>query len=146
VDKTTKSMALKVAIVMSVISIVMLATYGADVMAAGHDTGNDNGNEKTGFLKMDASIRGSIFGIIPSAMLIISFFITRKEPSKKLGILLIIGGALIIIGTAIILGMEGNNIPDRAVREFGVVLAIGIIIAILGGLKIRKSRKITEAK
>jgi len=138
-------MALKAAIVMSVISIVMLAIYGADVMAAGHDTGNDNGNEKTGFLQMDASIRGTIFGIIPAAMLIISFFITRKEPSKKLGVLIIIGGALIIIGTAVILGMEGNNVPDRAVREFGAVLAIGIVIVILGGLKIRKSRKITAA-
>jgi len=138
-------MALKAAIVMSVISIVMLAIYGADVMAAGHDTGNGNGNEKTGFLQMDASIRGTIFGIIPAAMLITSFFITRKEPSKKLGVLIIIGGALIIIGTAVILGMEGNNVPDRAVREFGAVLAIGIVIVILGGLKIRKSRKITAA-
>ena len=138
-------MALKVAIVISIISIIMLTIYGADVMAAGHDTGNDNGNEKTGFLQMDASIRGTIFGIIPAAMLIISFFITRKEPSKKLGVLIIIGGALIIIGTAVILGMEGNNVPDRAVREFGAVLAIGIVIVILGGLKIRKSRKITAA-
>ncbi|MBI3623626.1 hypothetical protein HY212_06135, partial [Candidatus Pacearchaeota archaeon] len=109
---------------------------------AGHDTRNDNGNEKTGFLQMNASIRGSIFGIIPSAMLIISFFITRKEPSKKLGFLIIAGGALIIIGTAIILGMEGGELPQRAMREFGAVLAIGIIIAILGGLKIRKSSKI----
>ena len=136
-------MALKVAIVISVISIVMLVIYGADVMVAGHDTGNDNGNEKTGFLQMNASIRGTIFGIVPSAMLIISFFITRKESSKKLGILIIIGGALIIIGTAIILGMEGGNLPDRAMREFGAVLAIGIIILILGVLKIRKSTKIT---
>jgi len=135
-------MPLKVAIAMSVISIAMLAVYGADVMTAGHDTGNDNGNEKTGFLQMNASVRGSIFGIIPSAMLVISFFITRKEPSEKLGILIIIGGALIIIGTAVILGMEGGNLPDRAIREFGAVLAIGIIIVILGGLKIRRSARI----
>jgi len=135
-------MALKVAIAISVISITMLAIYGADVMVAGHDTGNDNGNEKTGFLQMNASIRGSVFGIVPSAMLIISFFITRKESSEKLGILITIGGALIIIGTAIILGMEGGNLPDRAMREFGTVLAIGIIILMLGVLKIRKSTRI----
>ncbi|HET6457280.1 MAG TPA: hypothetical protein VFG24_00170 [Nitrosopumilaceae archaeon] len=135
-------MALKAAIIMSVISIAMLVIYGVDVMIAGHDTGNDNGNEKTGFLQMNASVRGSIFGIVPSAMLIISFFITRKEPSEKLGILIIIGGALIIVGTAIILGMEGSNLPDRAMREFGAVLAIGIIIVILGVLKIRKSTRI----
>jgi hypothetical protein len=138
-------MALKVAIVMSAISIAMLAVYGADVMAAGPQTGNSNDNQKTGFLQMDSSIRGSIFGIVPSAMLIISFFITRKEPSKKLGILIIIGGALIIIGTVVILGIQGGQLPSRAVREFGAVLGIGIIIAILGGLKIKKSTKVATA-
>jgi hypothetical protein len=134
-------MALKAAMAISAISIAMLVIYGADVMAAGHNTGNTNGNEKTGFLQMNTSVRGSVFGIIPSAMLIISFFITRKEPSKKLGILIITGGALIIIGTAIILGMKGGE-SSRAMHEFGAVLAIGIIIAILGGLKIRKSARI----
>ncbi len=121
---------------MSVISIIMLLIYGADVMVGGHN----NGNEKTGFLQINASVRGTIFGIIPSAMLIASFFITRNEPSKKLGILIIIGGALIIAGTGIILGMGGSMFTQR-VNEFGAVLAIGIFIAILGGLKIRKSTK-----
>ncbi|HEV2193490.1 MAG TPA: hypothetical protein VGR54_07740 [Nitrosopumilaceae archaeon] len=130
-------MALKAAIIISLISIIMLSIYGTDVMVAGHD----NGNKKTSLLQIDASVRGSIFGIIPSAMLIASFFITRKEPSKKLGILIIIGGALIIAGTGIILGMGGSELTQRAMREFGAVLAIGIFIAILGGLKIRKSTK-----
>jgi len=134
-------MALKAAIAMAVISIAMLSIYGADVMATWHGTGNVNNNEKTGFLQMNASVRGSILGIVPSAMLIISFFITRKEPSKKLGILIVIGGALIIIGTAIILGIGGGKLSDRAIREFGSVLAIGIFITILGGLKIRKSTR-----
>ncbi len=138
-------MALKAAIIMSLISIAMLVTYGADVMVDGHNAGNVNDNEKTGFLQMNPSVRGSIFGIIPSAMLIISFFITRKEPSQKIGILIIIGGALIIIGTSIILGMQGGDLPNRAVQEFGAVLAVGIIIAILGIIKIRKSFKTTVA-
>ncbi len=125
-------MKLKVAIVMSLISIAMLCIYGADVIAA-------NGS-KMGFLPMDVSVRGSIFGIIPSAMLIISFFMTRKEPSKKLGILIIIGGALILAGTGIIVAMQSAQSQDtRAIREMGAVLGIGIIIAILGAIKIRKS-------
>ena len=126
-------MKLKIAIIMSVVSIVMLCLYGLDVIAA-------NGG-KTGFLPMNVSVRGSIFGIIPSAMLIISFFMTRKESSKKLGVLIIIGGALIITGTGIILALQGGQAQDsRAVREFGAVLGIGIIIAILGIIKIRKSQ------
>ena len=126
-------MKLKIAIIMSIISIAMLCLYGLDVIAA-------NGG-KTGFLPMNVSVRGSIFGIIPSAMLIISFFMTRKESSKKLGVLIIIGGALIITGTGIILALQGGQAQDsRAVREFGAVLGIGIIIAILGIIKIRKSQ------
>ena len=126
-------MKLKIAIIISVISIVMLCLYGLDVIAA-------NGG-KTGFLPMGVSARGTIFGIIPSALLIISFFITRKDPSKKLGILIIIGGALIIAGTGIILVIQGSQAQDsRAVREFGAVLGIGIIIAILGIIKIRKNQ------
>ncbi|MDE1725560.1 MAG: hypothetical protein KGH76_06660 [Thaumarchaeota archaeon] len=122
----------KIAVVISVISIIMLCIYGLDVIAA-------NGG-KNGFLPMNVSVRGSVFGIIPSALLIISFFITRKEPSKKLGILIIIGGALIIVGTGIILALQGAQPQDaRAVREFGAVLGIGVIIVILGILKIRKS-------
>ena len=97
-------MKLKIAIIISIISIVMLCLYGLDVIAA-------NGG-KTGFLPMTASARGSIFGIIPSALLIISFFITRREPSKKLGVLIIIGGVLIIAGTGIILALQGNQAQD----------------------------------
>ena len=123
-------MRLKIAVILSVISIVMLCLYGLDVIAA-------NG-QKTGFLPMNVSERGSIFGIIPSAMLIISFFMTRKVPSKKLGILIIIGGSLIIAGTGVILAIQGNNQDSRAVREFGAVVGIGIVIAILGIIKIRK--------
>lgn len=123
-------MKLKIAIVLSVVSIAMLCLYGLDVIAA-------NG-QKIGFIPINASERGSIFGIIPSAMLIISFFMTRKEPSKKLGILIIIGGALIIAGTGIILAMQGSEQDSRAIREFGAVVGIGIVIAILGIIKIRK--------
>ena len=131
-------MALKAAVIMAIISIIMLAIYGADVMSTG--------SAKTGFLQMDPSIRGSVFGGFPAAMLIISFFITRKEPSKKLGILLTMGGGLIIAGTGVILLLQGSTMTERGMREFGAVLAIGIIIAILGGIKIKKSRYATSTQ
>ncbi len=135
-------MAIKVAIAMSVISIAMLIIYGLDVMSAG----SESGNEKIGFLHMSASVRGPIFGIIPSAMLIISYFITRKEPSKLVGALMIGGGALIMAGTGIILATQGSGMDERGTREFGAVVAIGIIIVILGGIKIKKSLQRVQNK
>ncbi|MGI0047647.1 MAG: hypothetical protein ACREBB_10750 [Nitrosotalea sp.] len=132
-------MALKSAIIMSLISIILLTIYGTDVIVAG-PTSSSSG--QTGFLPMDDKTRGSIFGIIPSAMLIASFFITRKEPSSVLGVLIMIGGAMIIVGTGVILAMSGNASQNpQTMRDFGPVLGIGIVIAFLGGLKIKRSRK-----
>ena len=123
-------MALKAAIVMSAVSIALLLIYGADVAAAGE--------AKTGFIPLDPSLRGTIFGGISSVMLIISFFITRQEKSKGLGVLIAIGGALIIIGSAAILSIRAGHLETRALAEFGSVLGVGIFIAILGIIKIKK--------
>jgi hypothetical protein len=136
-------MALKAAIIMSVISIIMLAIYGTDSIM----TINENrGIQNTAFLNTDVKTRGEVFGIIPAAMLIISFFITRKEPSHSLGTLIIIGGVLMIIGVGIIFVLQGNAIQSEGKREFGAVIGIGIIIAILGGIKIKKSKKSPSVK
>ncbi len=117
----------------------MLAIYGSDVIVAGPSSST---NGQTGFLPMDDKTRGSIFGIIPSVMLIASFFITRKETSSMLGILIIIGGAMIIVGTGVILAISGNTSQNpQTMRDFGPVLGIGIVIIFLGGLKIKRSRK-----
>ncbi len=130
-------MSLKVAIIMSVISIIMLAIYGADSIMAIYE---NLGIQNTAFLNMDVKTRGEVFGIIPAAMLIISFFITKKEPSRGLGVLIIIGGALMMIGVGIIFALQ-SSIPSEGMREFYAVIGIGIVIAILGGIKIKKSKQ-----
>lgn len=122
---------------MSIVSIILLAIYGADSIAA---ITENLGVQNSAFLNMDVKVRGVIFGMIPAALLIISYFITRKEASKGLGILIAIGGALMIAGVGIIFALQGSAIPDSGKGEFGAVVGIGIIIAILGGLKIKKSR------
>ena len=130
-------MALKAAVVMSVISIMMLAIYGADsIMAITENLGIQN----TAFHHTDVKTRGTIFGIITAVMLIASFFITRKEQSRVLGILIIIGGALMIIGVGIIFALQGSAIPSSGKGEFGAVVVIGVIIVFLGGIKIKRSR------
>ena len=117
----------------------MLAIYDLDVVVAGPEASS---NGMTGFLPMDDKSRGAIFGIIPSVMLILSFFITRKEPSSKLGILIIIGGVMIVVGTGVILAMSGGQFQNvQTMRDFGPVLGIGIVIIFLGGLKIKRSRR-----
>jgi len=130
-------MALKISLIMSIVSIILLAIYGADSIAA---ITENLGVQNSAFLNMDVKVRGVIFGMIPAALLIISYFITRKEASKGLGILIAIGGALMIAGVGIIFALQGSAIPDSGKGEFGAVVGIGIIIAILGGLKIKKSR------
>jgi hypothetical protein len=136
-------MVLKAAIIISVVSIVMLTIYGVDsIMAISENRGIQN----TAFLNIDVKTRGEIFGIIPAAMLIISFFVTRKEPSRNLGILIAIGGALMIIGIGIIFALQGNAITSEGKREFGAVVSIGIIIIIVGGIKIKKSSNINLSK
>lgn len=129
-------MALKISLIMSIVSIILLAIYGADSIAA---ITENLGVQNSAFLNMDVKVRGVIFGMIPAALLIISYFITRKEASKGLGILIAIGGALMIAGVGIIFALQGSAIPDSGKGEFGAVVGIGIIIAILGGLKIKKS-------
>lgn len=132
-------MALKISLIMSIVSIILLAIYGADSIAA---ITENLGVQNSAFLNMDVKVRGVIFGMIPAALLIISYFITRKESSKGLGILIVIGGALMIVGVGIIFALQGSTIPNSGKGEFGAVVGIGIIITILGGLKIKKSRKI----
>ena len=130
-------MALNISLIMSIVSIILLAIYGADSIAA---ITENLGVQNSAFLNMVVKVRGVIFGMIPAALLIISYFITRKEASKGLGILIAIGGALMIAGVGIIFALQGSAIPDSGKGEFGAVVGIGIIIAILGGLKIKKSR------
>lgn len=130
-------MAVKIAIIMSIISIAMLVTYGLDVMSASPESGS----QRVGFLHMDASVRGPVFGIIPAAMLIISYFITRKEPARSVGALIIAGGAIMIAGTGIILAIQGSGMSEGGKREFEAVVALGAFIAFLGGIKIKKSSR-----
>ena len=130
-------MALKVAMIISIISIILLVIYGVDsIMAITEHLGIQN----TAFLQMDVKARGLIFGMIPAILLVISYFITRKKPSKALGVLIIIGGALMVLGVGLIFALQGNSIPAAGRGEFGAVVGIGSVIMALGGLKIKKSK------
>ena len=121
-------------LVLSGISIILLIIYGADAMVGGGGAGE-------GFLPLDAMTRGIGLGMPPIILSFVAFFISKKPPFKVLGIMLIVTAILIIIGGAIFVvgAAEAENLA-RMAGEGGGLIIIGIIIAILGGIKIKKSR------
>ena len=123
--------------VLSGISIVLLVIYGADVMIGGGGAGD-------GFIPLDAMTRGIGLGMPPIILSFIAFFISKKPPFKGLGIMLIITGVLIIIGGAIsLVGAAESENSARMAGEGGGLIVIGAIIAVLGGIKIKKSPSIS---
>ena len=126
-------MALTAAIIITGISIVLLVIYGADATIGGGGAGE-------GFLPFDAMTRGIGLGTPPIILSIVAFFISRKEPSKGLGAMIIVTGLLIIIGGAVFLlsGAESENMA-RSAGEGGGLTAIGAFIIALGAIKIKKS-------
>ena len=126
-------MSLQVSYVMAAISIILLVIYGADVMAGGGGAGD-------GFLPLDAMTRGMGLGGPPIILSIAAFFISRKEPSKTLGAMIIVSGILIIIGGAISMASAGESENSaRMAGEGGGLLAVGAFITALGAIKIKKS-------
>jgi len=127
-------MSISIPYVISGISIVLLVIYGIDVIVGGGDAGD-------GFLPFDAMTRGIAFGFPPIILSIIAFFMAKKPPYRGLGIMLIITGVLVIIGGMISTtnAVETEN-SARMMGEGGSLIVIGIIIAILGAIKIKKSK------
>ena len=135
--KVCQSMALKAAIILTGISIGLLIIYGADV-AAGQATDE-------GFLPFDAKTRGIGLGMPALILPIIGYFISTKNPSMTLGVLLIISGILTAGGVASSLVMGGtiestDGTGRNLIAEFVPVIAVGIFIIVLGAIKIKKSR------
>ena len=126
---------LKAALIMTGISIALLVIYALDVAV--------NEISREGFLGSDAMARGIGLGMPALILPIISFFISRKEKSSKLGIMLIVSGMLIIVGGIALFVLEpstealesGRSIMERAAPLF----AGGILVVALGAIKLKKS-------
>jgi hypothetical protein len=123
-------MALRIALIITAISIALLVIYGADA-AVSH--GVDQG-----FLPFDHKIRGMGLGGPAMILPIIAFFISRKHSSKPLGVMLLVAGAMIIIGGAVFLSMPPSDQPRNAMVEAGPLFGVGAFQIALGVLKIRK--------
>lgn len=129
-------MAVGASMVMTGISIVLLALYGADVGASQGDG--------EGFLPFDAQTRGMAMGGPAVILPIIAFFISRKEPSTGLGGLLVASGGMIIAGGLAIMALadpaELEETGRSAAAQAGPLMAVGAFVVALGAVKLRQSR------
>ena len=127
-------MALKAALIITGIEIGLLVAYGADVAVS-------MGNEaKEGFLPLNDMQRGIGLGAQALILQIIEFFISLKDPSKGLGIMIIIAGILIIIGGIAVVANPSPESADRdPVGSVVMLFAPAIIQLALGAIKIKKS-------
>ena len=129
-------MTLTPALIITGIAIALLVVYGMDVVV-GYST--DSGE---GFIPFDHQTRGMGLGLPALILPIIAFFISRKESSKGLGIMIIVAGILIIIGGAVVIG-NAEAMEDASGRsvlaEIIPLIIAGLVQIGLGILKIRKS-------
>ena len=130
-------MAVKVSMILAGISIGLLVIYAADVAVVMMS------EDRVGFLPFDHMVRGVGLGMPSIILPIIAFFISRKEPSKGLGGLIIIAGILIIIGGIVVLAMpspvESSTEERSVISQVGPLFGAGAFITALGAIKLKKS-------
>ena len=127
----------KIAIILLIISLGLLITYGIDVMVASQ---SQIGGER-GFLPLNDAVRGGIFGGGAVALSVIGFAVGRNEPNKAIPILLFINGGLIILGMLIVMSMPKLETEQDFMRTIGSTMLFGGIIIGLGIAKIIIDKK-----
>lgn len=127
-------MALTASLILAGIAIGLLVLYAADVAVA------MSSDSDHGFLPLDHMQRGMGLGGPALILPIIAFFISRKEPSKGLGAMIIISGILIIIGGIVVLVNPAPESSDKDPMASMAMMFIPAAIQLaLGGIKISKS-------
>jgi hypothetical protein len=129
-------MALTPALIITGIAIALLVVYGMDVIVGYGSDGSE------GFIPFDHKTRGIGLGLPALILPIVAYFISRKESSKSLGIMIIVAGVLIIIGGAVVIGNADamEEASGRSILSETIPLIIAGLVQIgLGILKIKKS-------
>ena len=115
--------------ILTLIAIFLILVYGVDVVLDRTDAG---------FLPFDSKIRGFVLGL-PSVILpLIAFGITYRTPSTSLGLLLIINGIIILIGSILSVSLQEttetieNSVIIENLTSFAPIIGLGIVIIFLG--------------
>src|ERR671911_170964 len=127
----------KIAIILLIISLGLLITYGIDVMVASQSQIDG----ERGFLPLNDAVRGGIFGGGAVALSVIGFAVGRNEPNKAIPILLFINGGLIILGMLIVMSMHKFETDQDIMRTIGSTMLFGGILIGLGIAKIIIDKK-----
>ena len=130
-------MALTPALIITGIAIALLVVYGMDVVVG---YSSDSGE---GFIPFDDKTRGMGLGGPALILPFIAYFISRKNPSKTLGTMIIVAGVLIILGGVVVI-MNTDPVESEASGKNLISATIplivpGLIQIGLGILKIKKS-------
>lgn len=130
-------MTLTAAIIITGIAIGLLVIYGADV-AVGYSS--DTGE---GFIPFDHKTRGMGLGLPALVLPFIAYFISKKDKSKTLGMMIIIAGILILVGGLVVIGnadpVEAEESGRDVMSETIPLIIAGLVQIGLGTLKIKKS-------
>lgn len=116
-------MTVRVAQGLVIASLVLLIIYGAD-------EGVKQGKPGGGFLHLDVVTRGVGFGGSAVALSTAAFFVSLKEKSTLVSVLLLVNGVLIIIG-GVMAATGSKPAGGYAVVGMGIwILALGVIKSI----------------
>ncbi len=128
-------MALSIALILAGVAIGLLVIYATDVAVA-MSSGSDYG-----FLPLDHMQRGMGLGGPALILPIIAFFISRREPSRGLGAMIVISGILIAVGGLVILAMPASIEASARdpVASTAMMFVPATIQLVLGSIKIARS-------
>src|SRR5919197_1054548 len=130
----------KVALSFLVVALILLVIYGSDV-AIGSIYYKQQTGARAGFLPINESLRGIIFGIGAVVLSIAGFAIARRKSSKSVSLLLFANGGLIVAGLfLVILQSAGSSGSASQLRTIGLTLATGIVLICLGLWKLISDR------
>ena len=124
----------KISIILLFISLLLLIIYGADVMAP--NASSDDA--KSGFLHLNAAVRGGVLGGGAVILSIIAFAISFREKSVLVSVLLFINGGLIIVG---MIGMAAQDGAREGSTTLYSTTGLGILLVALGVVKVIITRK-----
>ncbi len=118
-----------IAKILALIAIFLILVYGADAVLDRTDVG---------FLPFDSKIRGFALGLPSVILSLIAFGITYRTPSTSLGVLLIINGVIILIGSVLFVSLQEttptieNSVITENFISFAPIIGLGLVIMFLG--------------